>query len=219
MHICSVIIYPSARWRKKFIGTSSILARSKCRRNWNSSDFPSSRWARAPVCLSFGYNLQFCLLVLHLFPPHHRMFQWIRLFTLSKSSIHTGIWYFQFFHVCLDCLDLIFITFKPPAPRSCAYCVTVIQSEHLKHSISLRNQSAKYPDSGCFGISGVVIGSALSKGWMALWSKTWPKPETAHEKPLAPRVQHRQQATDLPPHRLATLQIKWKNCMLTAPQA
>ena len=63
---------------------------------------------------------------------------------------------------------------------------------------------------------------------MALWSrgfshgslfKTWPKPETAHEKPVAPRVQHRQQVTDLPPHRLATLQIKWKNCMLTAPQA
>ena len=38
----------------------------------------------------------------------------------------------------------------------------VIQSEHLKHSISPENQSVKHP---CFGISGVVIGSALSKGW------------------------------------------------------
>ena len=43
--------------------------------------------------------------------------------------------------------------------------VIVIQSERLKHSISPGNQSAKHPDSGCFGISGVVIGSALSKGW------------------------------------------------------
>ena len=28
-----------------------------------------------------------------------------------------------------------------------------------------RNQSAKHPDSGCFSISGVVNGSALSNGW------------------------------------------------------
>ena len=35
----------------------------------------------------------------------------------------------------------------------------------MKHSIFPRNQSAKHPDSRCFGISGVVIGSALSKGW------------------------------------------------------
>ena len=74
--------------------------------------------------------------------------------------------------------------------------VIVIQSEHLKHSISPRNQSGKHPDSGCFGISCFAIGSALSKG-LGLWTKgfsrgslfnTWPKPETAHEKPLAPRV-------------------------------
>ena len=43
--------------------------------------------------------------------------------------------------------------------------VIVIQSERLKHSMSPRNQSAKHPDSGCFSISGVVIGSALSKEW------------------------------------------------------
>ena len=43
--------------------------------------------------------------------------------------------------------------------------VIVIQSEHLKHSISSRNQSAKHPDSGCFGARRVAIGSALSKGW------------------------------------------------------
>ena len=44
--------------------------------------------------------------------------------------------------------------------------VIVIQSERLEHSICPRNQfTAKHPDSGCFSISGVVICSALSKGW------------------------------------------------------
>ena len=92
--------------------------------------------------------------------------------------------------------------------------VTVIQSEYLTHSTSPRNRSAKHPASGCFGIGGAVIGSALSKGWRsgpeafraghffsrrsrffikwpvlnASGPETWPKPETAHEKPLAPRV-------------------------------
>ena len=43
-----------------------------------------------------------------------------------------------------------------------------IPSEHLKHSTSPRNQSAKHPDSGCFGISReLVIGPALSKGWQS----------------------------------------------------
>ena len=47
---------------------------------------------------------------------------------------------------------------------------------------------------GCFGISGVVIGSALSKGWRCgpeafrAGHFLRPKPETVHEKSLAPRV-------------------------------
>ena len=64
----------------------------------------------------------------------------------------------------------------------------------MKHSTSPKNQSAKHPDSGCLGINRVVIGSTLSK-----WSHSGPeafcaghsedsKPETGHEKPLAPRV-------------------------------
>ena len=72
--------------------------------------------------------------------------------------------------VCLDC-------FKPPASRS---------------------RAAKHSDFGCLSISGVVIGSALSKGWFSSRGflrgslfKTWPKPETAHEKPLAPRIHRR----------------------------
>ena len=56
-------VYPL---EKKFIGTSSILARRKCRL------LPIET---AAVCLSFEYNLQCSLLVLHLFSPHHRMFQ------------------------------------------------------------------------------------------------------------------------------------------------
>ena len=53
---------------------------------------------------------------------------------------------------------------KHPRPNHVPI-VIVIQSEYLKHSISPRNQSAKHPDSGCFGISEVVIGPALSKRW------------------------------------------------------
>ena len=49
--------------------------------------------------------------------------------------------------------------------RDHAPIVNIIQSERLKHSTSPRNQSAKHPHSGCFGISGKVIGSVLSKGW------------------------------------------------------
>ena len=94
-------------------------------------------------------------------------------FALSKSSVRTGIWHFQFSSKKWKrtwCVLGLF-GFNPchlPSnhPRSDhAPIVIVIQSEHLKHSISPRNQSAKHPDSGCFGISGVVIGSALSKGW------------------------------------------------------
>ena len=47
--------------------------------NWNSSDFPSSRLARPPICLSFEYNVQCRLLVTQLFPPLPRIFQLFRL--------------------------------------------------------------------------------------------------------------------------------------------
>ena len=66
------------------------------------------------------------------------------------------------------CAWIVWIRSLSPSnhPRSDhAPIVIVIQSEHLKYSISPRNQSAKHPDSVRFGISGVVIGSALSKGW------------------------------------------------------
>ena len=66
--------------------------------------------------------------------------------------------------MCLDCLYLILSPSEHPRPDH-SPIVIVIQSAHLKHSTSPRNQPAKHPDSGCFAISGVVIGSAPSKGW------------------------------------------------------
>ena len=57
---------------------------------------------------------------------------------------------------------------KHPRPNHVPI-VIVIQSEYLKHSISPRNQSAKHP--GCFGISEVVIGPALSKRWRS--NRAW----------------------------------------------
>ena len=123
-----------------------------------------------------------------LFPPHHQMFRWLAI-------VRTAIWYFQFssslpkgknirdacWIVCIWSLSLSNHLRPDHAP-----IVTVIQSEHLKHSISQRNQSAKHLNSGCFGISR-VDGSALSKGWRS-------GPEAfraglffffAHEKPVA----------------------------------
>ena len=95
--------------------------------------------------------------------------------------------------MCLDCLESIFVTFKPPASGSRAYSdcypIRVFETFDLRHLQGTNQQNIGY-----FSISGVVIGSALSKG-----SRTVPeafraghfedsKPVTAHEKPLASRV-------------------------------
>ena len=93
----------------------------------------------------------------------------------------------------------------------------VIQSERLKHSTSPRNQSAKHPDSGCLRIRGVVIGSALSKR-----SRSSPeafraghfedsKPETAHEKPLAPRVAWREKRKALGERQFDIREQEWES--------
>ena len=118
--------------------------------------------------MSFLYSNLQCPLI---FPPHHRMFQWLRLLPyrnlpfVQASDIFI---LFQKVKTYVMCAWIVWIRSLSPSnhPRSDhAPIVIVIQSEHLKHSISPRNQSAKHPDSGCFGMSGVVIGSALSKGW------------------------------------------------------
>ena len=107
------------------------------------------------------------------------------------------IWYFQF-QTYVICSWIVWIWSLSPsnyARPDHAPIVVVIQSEHLKHSISPERQSAKHKDSGCFGIKRGCNWLGAMKG-IALWSrgfsrgslKTWPKPETAHEKPLAPRV-------------------------------
>ena len=89
---------------------------------------------------------------------------------LSTSADNTSsiclILHIQKVKTYVICAWIIWIWSLSPSnhPRSDhAPIVIVIQSEHLKHSISPGNQSAEHPDSGCSGIS--VIGSALSKGW------------------------------------------------------
>ena len=93
--------------------------------------------------------------------------------------------------VCLDC-------FKPPASRSRAYCDCnpVRASETFDISKEPISKTSRFwmfwYKRGCNWLGAI-------KG-MALWSrgfsrgslfKTWPKPETAHEKPLAPRIHRR----------------------------
>ena len=119
---------------------------------------------------------------------------------LSTSADNTSsiclILHIQKVKTYVICAWIVWIRCLSPSnhPRSDhAPIVIVIQSEHLKLSISPRNQSAKFwmfwYKRGCNWLGAI-------KG-MALWSrgfsrgslfKTWPKPETAHEKSLAPRV-------------------------------
>ena len=118
---------------------------------------------------------------------------------LSTSADNTSsiclILHIQKVKTYVICAWIVWIRSLSPSnhPRSDhAPIVIVIQSEHLKLSISPRNQSAKFwmfwYKRGCNWLGAI-------KG-MALWSrgfsrgslfKTWPKPETAHEKSLAPR--------------------------------
>ena len=95
----------------------------------------------------------------------------------------------------LDCFDLIFVTFKPPASRSLAYCDCNPIRAFETFDIS-REPISKTSRFWMFWYKRGCNWLGAIKG-MALWSrgfsrgslfKTWPKPETAHEKPLAPRV-------------------------------
>ena len=101
-------------------------------------------------------------------PPHHRMFQWLQLIEIFRSYSHLIFpILFQKVQMYDMCGWIVWIWSLSPSKHlhpDHAPIVIVIQSKHLKHSISPRNQSANHPESGCFGVSGVVIGSALSKG-------------------------------------------------------
>ena len=122
---------------------------------------------------------------------------------LSKSSVRIGIWYFGSLpksenvrDVCLDSLDLIFVTFKTPASRSRAYCdcnpIRAFETFDIsKEPISKTSRFWMFwYKRGCNWL-GAIKGMALwPRGFSrASLFKTWRKPETAHEKPLAPRVQ------------------------------
>ena len=204
MHICSVIIYPL---EKKFIGTNSSLTRGKSRVLLSDSlviHCPVATRTRPPICLSFDYNLQCPLLVPHFssttLTPHHQMFQWLRLLPYLNLPFVIGIWYFRFSSKKRKrtwyCLDLIFVTFKEtPAPRSRAYCdcnpIGAFETLDIsKEPISKTSIFWMFwYKQGCNWL-GAIKGMALWPRGFSRGSlfKTWRKPETAHEKPLAPRV-------------------------------
>ena len=95
----------------------------------------------------------------------------------------------------LDCFYLIFVTFKPPASRSRAYCdcnpIRAFETfDTFREPISKTSRFWMFwYKRGCNwlgAIKGIELRSrGFSRGSLF---KTWPKPETAHEKPLAPRV-------------------------------
>ena len=116
-------IYPL---EKNFIGTSSILAQGKshvlpsdpfftyciCQVVTGTGVIFHSQTARPPIRLSFAYNLKCPLLVPHLFPPHHRMFQWLKLLPylnlpfVQASDISNSLPRSKNVRdVCLDCLE------------------------------------------------------------------------------------------------------------------
>ena len=93
MHICSVIIYPL---KKKFIGTSSSLARGKSTVLLIGSLVTHCicqvvTRTRQPICLSFDFNLQCPLLVPHLSSTTPSNAPVTSAIALSKSSVRIGI--------------------------------------------------------------------------------------------------------------------------------
>ena len=116
-------IYPL---EKNVIGTSSILAQGKshvlpsnpffthciCQVVTGTGVIFHSQTARPPIRLSFAYNFKCPLLVPHLFPPHHRMFQWLQLLPylnlsfVQASDISNSLPRSKNVRdVCLDCLE------------------------------------------------------------------------------------------------------------------
>ena len=117
---------------------------------------------------------------------------------LSKSSVHTGIWYFQFWtYVMFPCIVWMWsLSLSNHTRPDHAPIAIVIQSEAFetfdisKEPISKTSRfwifSYKWGCNWLGAIKGMVLWSrGFSRGSLF---KTWPKPETAHEKPLAPRV-------------------------------
>ena len=93
--------------------------------------------------------------------------------------------------VCLDC-------FKPPAFRSRAYCdcdpVRAFGTFDMsKEPISKTSRFRMFKYKRGYNWLGAIKGMAVwSRGFLrGSLFKTWPKPETAHEKPLAPRIHRR----------------------------
>ena len=171
MNICSVIIYPlekkisleqAAFWHEVkvlccLLIPFLLIAYARCF-NWNSSDFPQPVGKTA----NMSFLKQLFTMPSHISstPSNVPMTSAV---AQSNSSVCTGIWHFQFpskkwkrTWCVLGLFGLDPCHLRTTRVPDHAPIVIVIQSEHLKHSISPRNQSAKHPDSGCFGIRGVV---------------------------------------------------------------
>ena len=139
MHICSVIIYPL---QKKFIGTSSIMARGKCR------VLPTDSICQVVTGTA---------VIFHLAGRQDR--QYVSPWNIIYNALSQFRTYFLHTIECSGYLPYLNLPYIQATDCDC----NLIRA--FEAFISLRNQSAKHPDSGCFDISGVVIGSALSKGW------------------------------------------------------
>ena len=157
-----------------------------------------SQSARLPICLSFEHNLQWSLLVPHLFPPHHGMLQWLWLLPylnlpfLQASDISNSLPKSGNVHdVCLVCLDLIFVTFKIHSSRSRAYMYC--DCKPIRAFETLNNSKEPISKTSRFWVfwhkQGTCNWPSTIKG-MAVWSRGFLRgsPKTVHEKPIAPRV-------------------------------
>ena len=97
---------------------------------------------------------------------------------------------------CLDCLDLIFFTFKTPASRSHAYCdynpIRTFETLNIsKEPISKTSRFSMfwYKQGTCNWPSTIKGIAVWSRGFLrGSLFKTWLKPKTTHEKPTASRV-------------------------------
>ena len=133
------------------------------------------------------------------------MLQWLHLLPylnlpfVQASDISNSLPKSENIHdVCLDCLDLIFVTFKIPASRSRAYmycdCNPIRAFETLdifKEPISKTSRFWMFwYKQGTCNWPGTIKGMAVwFRGFLrrSLFN-TSPKPETVHEKPLVTGV-------------------------------
>ena len=133
-----------------------------------------SRLARPPICLSFIVIYNALSYFLHTIECSNDFgYCLIEIFRSYRHLIFSIL--FQKVKTYVMCAWIVWIRSLSPSNHSRSDhepIVIVIQSEHLKHSISPRNQSAKpkHLDSGCFWYKRGCNWLGAIKG-MALWSR------------------------------------------------